>query len=195
LPKSRHGKTSSRDPPDGRSFPQESGVWPVLAFCGAVIVALLSVGSNWYLDEQAEQRENRRTLDARNRAYEQAKRQVDDELQLIWRDFTMVLNEGTVPHRLPKDPPQEVFLPSTAWQQYKAVLATETTEQLWARIARVYGYVRGVRWDIVRQPRGKPFGSYRIKAMSAAKHDIEVIRASWPGSPIDEPPTCFPNCP
>ena len=176
-------------------FHESPAFGPVLALIAAIIVGLLSVGSNWYLDHRAEQRDDRRAQDARTRAYEQAKRQVDDELRLLWRDFTMMLNEGTVPHRLPKDPPQEVFLPSTAWQQYKAVLATETTEQLWARIARVYGYVRGVRWDIVRQRRGKPFGRYRIQAMSAAKHDIEVIRASWPGSAIPNPPTCFPNCP
>jgi hypothetical protein len=116
----------SQDRRPARGFHESPAFGPVLALIAAIIVAGASVGSNWYLDERAEQRDNRRALYERIREYQEAKRLVDDELVSITEDLEFVYHVREVPALLPRNPPQEVFLPSTAWEQYKEVLARDS---------------------------------------------------------------------
>lgn len=146
----------------------------------AVIVAFASVGSNWYLNHRAEQRENRRALETQAREYKQAKRLVDDELSWISSDFAAMLHLRTTPVNMPRKAP--FFLPSTAWQRYKELLAAELPESLWQRLTEVYFYVRGVRFDILSLPQGDPLNSTRIQTFTNMLEQIETIRQDWPAS-------------
>jgi hypothetical protein len=183
-------------------FHESPAFAPVLAFIAAVIVAVSSVGSNWYLDHRAEQRDERRALEdqrraleARIRDYQQAKRLVDYELLVIRADFGTVLQARAVPSTLPRNPPQEVFLPSTAWQQYSEVLAAEITDQLWTRVASVYRFARSVRFEIIHWKRGKPLKPGRLQDLPLWMHEIEDIHTTWPTSTSIASATCFPDCP
>jgi hypothetical protein len=107
------------------------------------------------LDERAEQRDERRALNARIRDYQQAKRLVDREPIQIAVDLSLLLQVRAIPENLPGNPSQDVFLPTTAWEQYKEELALEITEQQWRRISGVYVYTRGMRFQISRYRSGK----------------------------------------
>jgi hypothetical protein len=164
-----------------RRFVRSPAFGPVLAFGGALVVALASVGSNWYFDERSEQRENQRRAQEQMREYRQAQRLVASELEELAIDMDALLLQGSVPDRPPTDREANQFFQTQDWHDYRDVLAAAIdNERFWGRLQGIYRWAEAERLWLEKRKPGERLKAREIRVMTSMRAEISQLQDEWP---------------
>jgi hypothetical protein len=146
-----------------------------------LVVALASVGSNWYFDERSEQRENERRAQEQMREYRQAQRLVASELEELAIDMNALLLQGSVPDRPPTDREANGFFQTQDWHEYKGVLAAAIDdEHFWGRLQGIYRWAETERLWLERRKPGERLKAREVRIVTSLRAEIPELQDEWP---------------